>query len=104
MGGVIPHMESVAQTPSFTVIVLTGCIRCCSGLNGRLDQFCFLGDMLSACEGAEASLISCISHVGNILGSFCLFFHLKYFCTILKESYIQLVSEVSCFMAVKPGH
>ena len=81
-------MESVvrvlAQTPSFAIIVLTGCInivvdfKCRNCLNltvandddkkvrlGNVeyevvDKFCNLGHMLSACGGADASSISLI--------------------------------------------
>ena len=69
-----------------------------------VDQFCYLGDMLSARGGAEESSVSLLGQVGKSLGSFCLFLHLECFRIRRRESYIQLVSEVSCCMAAKPGH
>ena len=45
-----------------------------------------------------------LSQVGKGLVSFCLFLYLKYFHKRQKEGYIQLVSEISYYMAAKLGH
>ena len=78
-------------------------VRLCDVEYEVVDQFGYLDDILSARGGAEASSISCIRSGWKSLGSFYLFLHLDYFRMRRKESYIQLVSEVSCCMAAKPS-
>ena len=69
-----------------------------------VDQFYYLGDMLSECGSAEASSIPRIKSGWEKFREFLSFWHLEYFCIRWKESYIQLVLKVSRCMAAKPGH